>query len=292
MRDYQLLTRCPPKELQLYKDILVHIPSERPAGPVIEGSVSLAAAFGAQLGAVSAGYVSTNASYVMGAAIPAIFEMERERAQKRAEAALATFEEAAKKAGVSYTCRAMGESPSDAAKAIGAMARLYDLNIVLQPDSEQSSFDNEIPREVMFHSGGPVLFLPHIFRGSFQARRIGICWDGSRVAARALRDAGSFLKRAESITVITVNNADSAGGEASAENLVKRLERLKAPARIVASTAARADIQPTILSLAADENLDLLVMGGYGHSRIQENFLGGVTRAMLECMTVPTLMSH
>ncbi|WP_245333197.1 universal stress protein, partial [Bradyrhizobium guangdongense] len=53
-----------------------------------------------------------------------------------------------------------------------------------------------------------------------------------------------------------------------------------------------ADIQPTILSLAADESLDLLVMGGYGHSRLQERVLGGVTRAMLEAMTVPTLMSH
>ena len=53
-----------------------------------------------------------------------------------------------------------------------------------------------------------------------------------------------------------------------------------------------AKAQDTILSLAADENLDLLVMGGYGHSRLQERFLGGVTRAMLEAMTVPTLMSH
>ncbi|MGT2437525.1 universal stress protein [Bradyrhizobium betae] len=51
-------------------------------------------------------------------------------------------------------------------------------------------------------------------------------------------------------------------------------------------------MQPTILSLAADEGLDLLVMGGYGHSRLQERILGGVTRAMLEAMTVLTLMSH
>lgn len=54
---------------------------------------------------------------------------------------------------------------------------------------------------------------------------------------------------------------------------------------------ARAEIQPTILPLAADAGLDLLVMGGYGHSRLQERVLGGVTRAMLEAMTVPTLMS-
>ena len=47
-----------------------------------------------------------------------------------------------------------------------------------------------------------------------------------------------------------------------------------------------------ILSAAADEGLDLLVMGGYGHSRLQEVVLGGVTRDMFRCMTLPTLMSH
>jgi nucleotide-binding universal stress UspA family protein len=56
--------------------------------------------------------------------------------------------------------------------------------------------------------------------------------------------------------------------------------------------ADRADVQPTILSIAADDALDLIVMGGYGHSRLQEGILGGVTRGMLQSMTVPTLMSH
>ena len=276
----------------MFKDILVHIPTERPARPIIDGSVSLAAGLNAHLEAVSAGYVTTNAAYMIGAAVSSIFEAERERAVKRAESVLAEFESDAKKAGISYACRPIGETASDAGKMAGAMSRLFDLNVVLQPDSELSTFDNEMPREVLFHSGGPVLFLPHVFRGAFETRRIGICWDGSRVAARALRDAAQFLPRAESIDIITVNHADSAVEEASADNLVKRLARAGLSARVIALTAARADIQPTILSLAADENLDLLVMGGYGHSRLQENFLGGVTRAMLQSMTVPTLMSH
>ena len=56
--------------------------------------------------------------------------------------------------------------------------------------------------------------------------------------------------------------------------------------------AGRAEIQPTILSIATDIGLDLIVMGGYGHSRLNERILGGVTRGMLQSMTVPTLMSH
>ena len=99
-----------------------------------------------------------------------------------------------------------------------------------------------------------------------------------------MRDAAPFLARAEEIVIIAINETDMVPEEVSTRNLARHLGRR--------GLSTRADIQPTILSLAADEGLDLLVMGGYGHSRLQERVLGGVTRAMLEAMTVPTLMSH
>jgi len=278
----------------MYKDILVHIPTERPMRAVIDGSISLAARLNAHIDAVAVGYVASNAAYVMegGAAVAAVFEMERERAMERAEAALAVCRSAAADAGISCTCHALGAIPADAAGALGAMARLHDLSIVLQPDPAQASFDNDVPGEILFQAGGPVLFLPYTFRGAFKASRIGICWDGSRLAARAMRDAALFLARAEEIVIITINEADAVPDEASASHLARHLGRRGLSTRAVSLSAARADIQPTILSLTADENLDVLVMGGYSHSRLQERFLGGVTRAMLEAMTVPTLMSH
>ncbi|WP_167406979.1 universal stress protein [Bradyrhizobium forestalis] len=278
----------------MYKDILVHIPTERPMRAVIEGSISLAANLNAHLDAVAVGYVATSAAYVMegGAAVAAVFEMERERAVERAEAALAVFKSEATNAGISYACHALGAIPADAAGSLGEMARLHDLSVVLQPDPSQGSFDNDVPREILFQAGGPVLFLPYTFRGAFKANRIGICWDGSRLAARAVRDAAPFLARAAETVIITINETDAASSEASASSLAKHLRRRGLATRTVALSATRADIQPTILSLAADEGLDLLVMGGYGHSRLQERVLGGVTRAMLEAMTVPTLMSH
>ncbi|MCG2641557.1 MULTISPECIES: universal stress protein [Bradyrhizobium] len=277
----------------MYKDILVHIPTERPMRAVIDGSISLAAGLNAHVDAVAVGYVASTTAYVMegGAAVAAVFEMERERALERAEAALAVFRSEAGNADISCTCHPIGAIPVDAAGSLGEMARLHDLSVVLQPDPEQVTFDNEVPREILFQAGGPVLFLPYTFRGAFTAKRIGICWDGSRVAARALRDAATFLARAEEIAIIAINEADTAP-DASANNLAKHLGRRGLSPRTISLSATRADIQPTILSLAADENLDLLVMGGYGHSRLQERFLGGVTRAMLEAMTIPTLMSH
>ncbi|UPK33668.1 universal stress protein [Bradyrhizobium sp. 186] len=278
----------------MFKDILVHVPTERPMRGVIDGSISLASNLHAHLDAVAVGYAATGTAYVMdgGAAGAAVFETERERAVERAETTLAVFESEAKNASISYACHPLGAIPADAAGSVGAMARLHDLSVVLQPDQEQVSFDNDLPGEILFQSGGPVLFLPHTFRGAFRANRVGICWDGSRVAARALRDAAPFLARAEEIVIITINEADTVPGEVSAHNLAKHLGRRGLSTRTVGLPATRSNIQPAILSLAADESLDLLVMGGYGHSRFQERILGGVTRAMLEAMTVPTLMSH
>lgn len=278
----------------MIKDVLVHIPTERTVRPVVDGSISLAAAFGAHLDAVAVGYISTSTAYVMegGAAVAAVFELERERAMERAQAALGIFEMEAKNAGISYARRAVAAVPAEAVDSVGTAGRLYDLCIVLQPETEQGSFDNTLPQEILFQSGGPVLFLPHIFRGVFKPKRIGICWDGSRVAARALKDAMPFLAKAEERTIITVNEADSVPADASVADLTRHLSRLGLSSKTIALSGTRSEIQPMILSLAADESLDMLVMGGYGHSRLQESFLGGVTRAMLDTMTVPTLMSH
>ncbi len=277
----------------MIKDILVLVPTERPGRPVIDASISLAATFGARLDALAAGYVSSSTAYVMdGAAVASAFEMEQERATQRAAAALEIFETEARNAGIGYECHPMQSVPADAADAIGAFARLYDLSVVLQPMSEYETFDNTLPKEVMLRCGGPVLFVPHIFRGAFKAKRIGICWDGSRLAARALRDARPFLERADALVAISINGADSVPAEASTDRLARHLARAGLPIKSVDLTASRSEIQPTILSLAADESLDMLVMGGYGHSRLQEGLLGGVTRAMLQAMTVPTLMTH
>jgi nucleotide-binding universal stress UspA family protein len=280
----------------MIKDILVHIPTERPMRPVIDASVFLAAKFSAHLDALSIGYVSTGvAAYALDAgaapAVAASFEVEREKARERATTALAVFETEARHAGVSYKCRSIADIPGDAAASIGAAARLYDLAIVLQPQPDLQTFDNTISTQILLHAGGPVLFVPHIFRGAFKAKRIGICWDGSRLAARALKDARPFLAQADTVFAISINGSANVPAEASPERLSKHMSRAGLP-RLINLPAPRSEVQPCILSIAADEGIDMLVMGAYGHSRLQEGLLGGVTREMLRTMTVPTRMSH
>lgn len=277
----------------MLKNLLVHVPSEAVIRPVVDAAVSLAVARAACLAAVSAGYEVANVGLAVegGAAVASLLEIERERALTRANAALAVFEAEARNANITYGLRPLTGLPFEVATKVTASARLYDLTIVPQPDSDHDSFDNILPQEILFQSGGPVLFVPHIHKGPFEPRRIGIAWDGSRLAARAVRDAGSFLLHADTITIMSINETPEPA-TASAVALAGHLARHGLTVRIERAHVNHADIQPALLSIAADASVDLMVMGGYGHSRMQERILGGVTRSMLESMTVPTLMSH
>jgi nucleotide-binding universal stress UspA family protein len=279
----------------MFRNILVHIPTERPTRPVIDVAVSLTAARRAHLDAIAVGYESMSSAGLVvdgGAAVAAVMEVERERAIERAEAAISVFDTEAKLAGIAYGTRADAATPFEAEETIAELARLYDLTIVLQPERSNASYDNVIPQAILFNSGGPMLMVPYIHRGPFEARHVGIAWDGSRLAARALRDAMPFLTVAEAVTVITVNEDREDVGEASSDQIVSHLARRGIKADLQQLTADRGDVQGCILSIAADSDIDLLVMGGYGHSRLQERILGGVTRGMFESMTVPVLMSH
>ena len=280
----------------MFRNILVHIPSERPVRTVIDVAVGLAVGHRAHLDAVAIGYESMGSVGMVaeggGAAVAAVMGYEQDRALERASAAISVFEVEAKLAKIAYGTRALAAVPAEAEEAIGALSRFYDLTIVSQPDSSFSTYDNLIPQGVLFNSGGPMLMVPYIHKGPLDARHVGIAWDGSRLAARAVRDALPFLAATHAVTVIAVNEVRNDAGERSSDGIVSNLARHGIKARTERLTADRGNVHGTILSIAADSNIGLLVMGGFGHSRLQERILGGVTRGMFESMTVPVLMSH
>ncbi len=277
----------------MFKNILVHIPSERQVRSVIDVAVALTMARSAHLDAVAIGYESMSAVGMVveggSAAVAAVMGVEEQRALERANAAISVFEVEARLAKIAYGSRTLAMIPADAAEAVGRLARLYDLTVALQPDSSNASYDNLIPQGILFNSGGPMLMVPHIHEGPLDAHHVGIAWDGSRLAARALRDALPFLTGAKAVTVIAVNES---AGEASSDQVISHLARRGIAARVERLTADRGNIHGTISSITAESNIGLLVMGGYGHSRLHERILGGVTRGMFDSMTAPVLMSH
>lgn len=277
----------------MLQDLLVHVPTTQPARPVVNYATSLAAKLGARLDGVAFGYepISAELTFEGAAAVAAVMEMQRDQALKNADNALMAFEAAAKLQGITFTSRKAAAIPAEAAETIGSLARLYDLTIVAQPDGKAAANYNLVPEAVLFNSGRPMLLVPYIHERDFEANRIMICWDGKRAAARAVLDAMPFLSAAQAVDVIAINE-DSEATEATAAALAAHLVRKNIAAKSERLTAERGEIDNTILSAAADRGAQLIVMGGYGHSRLREFVLGGATRGVLQAMTLPVLMSH
>ena len=180
--------------------------------------------------------------------------------------------------------------PGQARDNFARLARHFDLTIVGQ-SKEDATDDASLAQAALFDSGRPVLFVPHIQTGAPHFRRVLAAWDGSRGAARAIWDAMPLLQQAELIDVVTIADAHTSYRELPGFNITRHLSRpgLNADLKRLPLSG---DIGDTLLSYAADAGSDLLVMGGYGHSRLREFVLGGTTRTILQSMTLPVLMSH
>ena len=229
---------------------------------------------------------------VMGGIPPEFIESQRRESEKKANDAIARFEQTVKRAGVSYETRSVNASIAGAADRLGRLARRFDLAIVGQPERKNGASAEVVDEGVLFDSGRPVIFVPYIQKAGLKLDRVLVCWDGSRAAARATADAMPFLQKAKQVEIVIVASKAGKNDEIPGADLGQHLARHGLKVDVKRITSPDIDVTSTILSYSADASADMIVMGGYGHSRLREFILGGVTRGILETMTVPVLMSH
>lgn len=168
-------------------------------------------------------------------------------------------------------------------------ARTYDLTILV---SDSDSPDHALlVEEILFRSGGPVVVLPPE-EGSVHLNTVAVAWDGSRAAARALRDALSVLREARRVVVLTADSDKPISPE-GVKQVLEFLRGHEIAAQHRSVIAAKGSTIGDVLQRAAlDEDAGLLVMGAYGHSRMREFVLGGATKSVLGSVRLPLLMSH
>jgi nucleotide-binding universal stress UspA family protein len=151
----------------------------------------------------------------------------------------------------------------------------------------------EAPAELVLQSGRPVLFVPNIGEYSGIGSRVLVAWNGRRESARAAFDALPLLKRAEKVSVLWINPGDdSAARQVPAGDLCMALARHGVTCEAAAIDQQDQPDGETLLARARYTHANLIVMGCYGHSRLREFVLGGVTRHVLRDMNVPVLMAH
>ena len=274
----------------MIKDILVSLPVGRVSDSAVNYAVSVAGAFEAHL----TGVAFVHELFVPATAYEAtdFIAMHRAEVEKAAKAAVTKFEDATRRAGVSATSQKLESALADFDDLFTQVTRRFDLSVVGQIEPGKETLEVVLPETALFGSGRPVLVVPYIQKAGMKLDRTLICWDGSRAAARAIGDAMPFLVRTKSIDVLSVMKSETARDELPGADIAHHLARHNLKVDFKRIVANDQDIGNTILSAAADLDSDMIVMGGYGHSRLREFVLGGATRSILNTMTVPVLMSH
>jgi nucleotide-binding universal stress UspA family protein len=291
------------------KDILVLLDNGRPTDPVRraapspqeqktgigpgpEFALDLAGLWESHLTGIALAVDPIVPGFVVAPLPVEVIEKARTQAVATARATVRTFLEAAERRGLAAEARTsevlMGGSP----EGFVAACRTTDLMVIGQDDPDASEPMRDMLIETaLFEGGAPLLLVPHLHRGRAEFNRVMIAWDGGRAVSRTVQAALPILAEAKTVEVVMVGRAGSGPGQPGAE-LATWLARHGLAVEVTRIEAPDIGVAEALLDHAADRFTDLLVMGGYGHSRVREFLLGGATRGVLASMTLPVLMAH
>ena len=277
----------------MYKTILVHVDESKRAATRIDAAARLALAHEAHL--VGAALTGLSAfmfpATLMNAGMPpVVFPIEQVRAG--ADRALDQFDSRASAMGVASIERRRLDD--DVGASLCLQARYADLLVISQvPPGESAPYlQPDFPQYVAMHSPRPVLVLPAAHAGGEIGKRVTVAWNGSAEAVHAIASALPLLQQAEHVhLLIILEGVDVAHGEEPGADMALYLARQGVKVEVVVLRSG-GDHGEQLLSFAADKGADLVVMGAFGHSRLREFVLGGITRTALRTSPVALWMAH
>ncbi|HEY0314974.1 MAG TPA: universal stress protein [Sphingomonas sp.] len=178
----------------------------------------------------------------------------------------------------------------EVAECIAGAANLADLIVINRSIDDALGPDmREVAGQVLAAAHRPVLAVPDTARALNLSGHALVAWDGSEAAAAALRAAVPLLKLAEKVTILEMTEGS---GPSSGEEAAIYLSRHGVAAIVTAVKPLKAGVGPTLLAETRALAPDYIVMGGFGHSRLREALLGGVTRSMLAESPVPLFLAR
>jgi len=278
-----------------WKDILVIVSdaaADEPAFRLAEtlakqSKASLAAAFLTPLPDEPLAYEPTVVAGVW-AELLGRARADAEQEKKKVEARLT-------KCGIPTEIRTAEALARDLGRVAAVHARYADVAVLTRPaDGAGIEMREEVVEGVLFYSGRPALVAPPGWKGDFVGKRAVVAWDASREATRALSEADDLLEFSEQVTVLTVDAKPKAfgHGDQPGTNIAAHLKRRGLNASVQNVDSSGRSPAEAILEEADKLGADLLVMGGYAHSRLRELVFGGATRDLLRLAHIPVLMAH
>ena len=219
-----------------------------------------------------------------------MLEQEDVDQRRRAEQTAAMIQSEAEKLGAAAEIEVLSAAYDPLTPHLMQMARVSDICIMMAPSSGESQ-QRDIILEMLLGSGVPLLLVPTLWKKGGPARRAVVAWDGSACAARAVRDALPLLARTDSVEVLSVLGEKDIGKEVGS-HIARHLARHCRDVAVKVLPVGQSGVADTLQERAMLTEADMIVMAGYGHSRLREFVLGGATRDTLARIDIPTLLSH
>ena len=276
-----------------FKDLLVVVDESASGVRRIDLAVELARSWGAHLTGLYVSEASSLRPSVVSQFPPEVLEMLMRVGQEDAERAHGVWEARIRASGADLATewRAVEGDPGE---VVSLHTRYADLAVLGQVDPDDPVGSPNLPEQVILGAGRPVIIVP--YAGTFKTigSTVMVAWNASREATRAVNDALPLLERAKSVRVVSVNPEKGSVSHGAIPGADVSLHLARHGVRVEAATLTVDDVRvdDALLSQAFDLGADLLVMGGYGHSRLGEFVLGGATRHILRQITIPVFMSH
>jgi len=269
------------------RSILVHLSDDERNATLTEVGLDLAGKHDAKLIALYTSNPWQLPTDVLGYVPPELIDRYAEDVQRAAGNAKKQFDSAVAATTVASEWRHVEGFAHDVTVT---HSRYADLTIVGQANSDNAAAPQGLPDAVMLSAGRPVLIIPYVGKFSAIGNKILIAWNGTREAARAVGDALPFLKAAKETLVVGVDTMDDQ--HVAGADLATYLAQHGVTVNVRPVVAPDISVSDALLDAVADYSCDMIVMGGYGHSRLRELAFGGTTRHIMDHMTVPVLMSH
>jgi nucleotide-binding universal stress UspA family protein len=269
-----------------YKSVLVHVSPDPSCGPCLTTAEQLARRFQATLIGVAAEALDPPAT---GFEDGLLFQTLREQVESDLKAAEARFQERTSESGLSTQWIAVPGAPD---RVMALHARGADIIVASRP--KEGFGASLLPRvaSLVLDTAVPVLVTPSHIHHELSAQRIVIGWKDTRETRRAVSDALPFLEKAKQVVVAAVCKEGRSDEATGLDEIVARLERhgIAVEGRLVPRKAKR--VADDLEEIAHDHAADLLVIGAYGHSRLREWALGGVTEDLIDRSSRYILFSH
>lgn len=275
-----------------YKNICVHVAPRPHCAASVKMAFDLAEHFDANLTGVFVDPVLMSPELLAGSTVPSLFAAMQAEVNLRADEAKLIFDEAAASSAVRTRWK---RPPGPMYSALNSFARNSDLLIVnQQADADSALFLEGLADCAVIEIGRPVLVVPAVGGETPLHGKVLVAWNDSREAARAVNDAMPLLKLAKEVRIVCVDPPVNEHADASppGADLRFHLSTHGIKANIEELREEGAHSGDLLLAHAAQYGANLIVAGAYGHSRMRELVLGGVTLKLLRHMTVPVLMSH